>query len=363
MARSGKVRGTFVARGSFSVLLPTPRFWYFPKITTLARLLQPLGWLYGLVVGLDRHRSRPMRLRVPVVSIGNITLGGTGKTPLVIALAPQLQRRGHRVAVLLRGYGAQRRGPCRVDPSHTAADVGDEAMELQRSLPGVPVWVGSDRVAAGRAAIATGADVLLLDDGLQHWRLARDCDITVLEGAHGLGNGLVFPAGPLREPVRELARADLLVLTGAMGGPHGAGLGVPPAWPPAKPCFTLAGWIDAPEALVGQSLLAFCGIGLPAKFFAALRQAGFQLTATACFPDHHPYAHADLERLQHRADCDSATLVTTVKDWQRLPLAWQARVVAMPLVLNPPAVAAITDAVLRHLQGVTQGQDGGGVDD
>ena len=362
MARSGKVRCTFVARGSFSVLLPTPRFWYFPKITTLARLLQPLGWLYGLIVGLDRHRSRPMRLRVPVVSIGNITLGGTGKTPLVIALAPQLQRRGRRVAVLLRGYGAQRRGPCRVDPSHTAAEVGDEAMELQRSLPGVPVWVGSDRVAAGRAAIAAGADLLLLDDGLQHWRLARDCDITVLEGAHGLGNGLVFPAGPLREPACELARADLLVLTGAPGGPNSAGLGVPPAWPESKPCFTLAGWIDAPERLVGQSLLAFCGIGLPAKFFAALRQAGFQLTATACFPDHHPYAQADLERLQHRADCHSATLVTTVKDWQRLPLAWQERVVAMPLVLNPPAVAAIADSVLRHLEGVTDIQDGGRVD-
>lgn len=363
MARSGKVRDKIVERGSFTVLLPTPRFWYMQKRTILARLLQPLGWIYGLVVAWDRQRSRPMRLSVPVVSIGNITLGGTGKTPLVIALAHQLERRGQRVAVLLRGYGTQRRSPCRVKSSHGAAEVGDEAMELQHSLPGVPVWVGSDRVAAGRAAIATGADVLLLDDGLQHWRLARDCDITVLEGAHGLGNGLVFPAGPLREPVRELARADLLVLTGAMGGPHGAGLGVPPAWPPAKPCFTLAGWIDAPEALVGQSLLAFCGIGLPAKFFAALRQAGFQLIATACFPDHHPYAHADLERLQHRADCDSATLVTTVKDWQRLPLAWQARVVAMPLVLNPPAVAAITDAVLRHLQGVTQGQDGGGVDD
>jgi len=262
----------------------------------------------------------------------------------------------------LRGYGTQRRSPCRVSPSHTAADVGDEAMELHRSLPGVPVWVGSDRVAAGRAAIAAGADLLLLDDGLQHWRLARDCDITVLESAHGLGNGLIFPAGPLREPARELARADLLVLTGAMGGPNSGGLGMPPAWPAAKPCFPLAGWIDAPEALDGLSLLAFCGIGLPTKFFAALRQAGFQLTGTACFPDHHPYAQPDLDRLKHRADCHSATLVTTVKDWQRLPLAWQERVVAMPLVLNPPVVASITDSVLRRLEEVFQKQDGGEFD-
>lgn len=339
------------------MLLSTPRFWYFRKPTVFARMLQPLGWLYGLAVRGDRWRSRPRRLPVPVVSVGNITLGGTGKTPLVIALAQQLQLRGRRVAVLLRGYGSKRHKPCLVTPSQTAVEVGDEAMELQRSLPQVMVWVGSDRGAAGRAAISAGADLLLLDDGLQHWRLARDCDITVLDHAHGLGNGLVFPAGPLREAASQLGRADLLVLT---GGGNGAEAAIP--WPASKPLVRLASWIQPPGELTDQTLVAFCGIGLPEKFFATLRHGGLQLAGAVSFPDHHPYAQGDLERLQALADCHQATLVTTVKDWQRLPLAWQERTVALPLLLDPVAVTAITEAVLSQLEAQAQKHDQGGFD-
>jgi len=326
------------------MLLAAPRFWYAARPSPLARLLQPLGWLYGLGVRLDQHRRRPLRLAVPVVSVGNITLGGTGKTPLVIGLARQLQRRGWRVAVLLRGYGSPRQAPCRVGAEHSAAAVGDEALEYGQQLPDVQVWVGRDRAASGRAAIAAGATLLLLDDGLQHWRLARDCDLSVLDRAHGLGNGLVFPAGPLREPARRLGRADLLVLTGS---PAAGGPGLP--WPASKPLLLLPSWIEPPAALAGQPLLAFCGIGLPAKFFAALEQAGLVLVERLGFPDHHPYAQKDLERLQQRADALHATLVTTVKDWQRLPVPWRPRVVALPLVLDPQAVVAITEAVLQRL--------------
>ncbi|WP_082325897.1 tetraacyldisaccharide 4'-kinase [Synechococcus sp. GFB01] len=186
----------------------------------------------------------------------------------------------------------------------------------------------------------------MLDDGLQHWRLARDCDISVLDGRHGLGNGLVFPAGPLREPADQLGRADLLVLT----GPAASELAVPPPlWPAGKPWFRLAGWIEPPARLIGVPLLAFCGIGLPAKFFAALRQAGLELAAAAGFPDHHPYAASDLERLQRRADIHGATLVTTVKDWQRLPDGWREKVVALPLVLDSRMVEAITSAALARM--------------
>ena len=283
------------------------------------------------------------QLPVAVVSVGNITLGGTGKTPLVIALAQELQRRGFTVAVLLRGYGANSPQPRRVDSTDAAALVGDEALEIQRSLPGVAVWVGSDRLAGGAAAISAGADLLLLDDGLQHWRLARDCDISVLDRRHGLGNRLVFPAGPLREPVDQLGRADLLVLAGAGLAPR------PPNWPLEKPCFSLTGWIEPPERLLAEPLLAFCGIGLPDKFFAALRQADLQLAATVGFPDHHPYAAADLERLERRADAHGATLVTTLKDWQRLPEGWAGRVVALPLVLDAQVVAEIASAALARL--------------
>jgi tetraacyldisaccharide 4'-kinase len=329
------------------MLLATPRFWYARRPTPLARLLQPLARLYALGVRWHRCRSCPVRLPVAVLSVGNITLGGTGKTPLVIALAQELQRRGRCVAVLLRGYGGGSRRPRRVSSADAAAQVGDEALEIQRSLPGVAVWVGRDRVAGGLAAIAAGADLLLLDDGLQHWRLARDCDISVLDGRHGLGNGLVFPAGPLREPADQLGRADLLVLS---GGDDRSGPAVPPpAWPAGKPCFRLAGWSEPPARLIGVPLVAFCGIGLPAKFFTALRQAGLELAATAGFADHHPYAAPDLERLQRRADIHGATLVTTVKDWQRLPDGWRERVVALPLVLDSRMVEAIAAAALARI--------------
>jgi len=326
------------------VLLATPRFWYVRRPTPLARLLQPLGWLYGLGVRWHRGISRPVRLPVPVVSVGNITLGGTGKTPLVIALARELQGQGWCVAVLLRGYGSSRQAPCRVGVGHSASDVGDEALELYQQLHEAQVWVGLDRLASAQDAIAAGATLLLLDDGLQHWRLARDCDISVLDRVHGLGNGLVFPAGPLREPVSELGRADLLVLTGG-----GTDFEAPLRWPVAKPLIRLASWIESPPGLADQPLLAFCGIGLPAKFFAALDHAGLLVVERLGFPDHHPYAQADLERLQHRADVLHATLVTTVKDWQRLPWGWQQRVVALPLELDSAAVAAIAAVVVLQL--------------
>jgi tetraacyldisaccharide 4'-kinase len=238
-----------------------------------------------------------------------------------------------------------------VDGAHDAATVGDEALEYRQQLPDAQVWVGRDRLASGRAAIAAGASLLLLDDGLQHWRLARDLDITVLDRAHGLGNGLVFPAGPLREPARQLGRADLLVLTGS--GPAAAAA-LP--WPAAKPRFLLSSWIAPPAALAGRPLLAFCGIGLPAKFFAALEQAGLPVLERRSFPDHHPYAPQDLHRLQQRASTLQATLVTTVKDWQRLPAGWRERVVPLPLVLDPEVVAAITDAVLHRLAARSLGE-------
>jgi tetraacyldisaccharide 4'-kinase len=325
-------------------MLQAPARWYQARPSLRCRALQGAGLLYALAVAWARRCGAGLLLPVPVVSVGNITLGGTGKTPLVIGLARELQRRGHQVAVLLRGYGGSVRHPCRVEAGHDAATVGDEALEYRQQLPDVQVWVGRDRLASGRAAIAGGASLLLLDDGLQHWRLARDLDITVLDRAYGLGNGLVFPAGPLREPARQLGRADLLVL---MGRDSAAPTALP--WPAAKPSFLLDSWIAPPSSLKGLPLLAFCGIGLPAKFFVALEQAGLRVLERRSFPDHHPYAPQDLHLLQQRASTLDATLVTTVKDWQRLPAAWQERVVPLPLVLDLQVVSAITDAVLQRV--------------
>ncbi|MCU0529020.1 MAG: tetraacyldisaccharide 4'-kinase [Cyanobium sp. Prado107] len=345
----------------------TPHFWYRPRPGLLAWLLRPCGWLYGLGVQVHRLRSRSWQPPLPVVSVGNLTLGGTGKTPLVIALARELTLRGWRPAVLSRGYGSGRREPLRVEPQMAVTAVGDEPLELVRALPGVPVWIGSDRVVSARRALEAGADLLLLDDGLQHWRLARDCDVSVLDGQRRLGNGLLFPAGPLREPPAALARADLLVLTGTASAPGAAAAdtaadpapdstaalaGLP--WPADRPWFGIPGRLALPAGLRERPLLAFCGIGLPEKFFAALRQEGCRLVGCEAFPDHHPYARADVERLLTLARAQqNATLVTTGKDWQRLaPLlesGERAGVVPVPLGLDPAAVARLTDAVLDVL--------------
>ena len=338
--------------------LTTPRFWYASHRSWQAWLLGPFGWLYGKAVGLHRRRTRPWRCGVPVLSIGNLTLGGTGKTPLGIALSQGLAQRGWRVAVLLRGYGARRRESRLLTPGSRFEDVGDEALEYGLGLgagPGpwpVAVWVGSHRCHSAQRAIAAGADLIVLDDGLQHWPLARDLDVSVLDGRHGLGNRQVFPAGPLREPIDQLARADVLVLTGsgpAARAPAATGLACPAEWPLGQPWFAVRFRLEPPPELVGQPLLAFCGIGLPQKFFAALRACGLQLMATESFPDHHVYADADLNRLLDLAHANGAHLVTTVKDGQRLPPGFREAVTLVPLRVEPTSLEPVLELLDRRL--------------
>ena len=320
-----------------------PSFWYQPRLSGLARVLLPLSWLYGVGVWLHRSTTRPLRLPVPVISIGNITLGGTGKTPVVIGLARALQQRGYAVAVLLRGYGTKRREPMLVTPGESYAEVGDEALEYAHQLEQVQIWVGSNRRLGARLAIDQGATLLLLDDGLQHWPLARDLDVSVLDAQHGLGNGQVFPAGPLREPASQLGRADLLVLTGT-----GVGSGGPAQlpWPSQKPRCCLHFQLDVPHGLQGRPLVAFCGIGLPQKFFQALGALGLRVIAQESFPDHHPYAEAELEHLLAVAQAQGAVLVTTSKDANRLPLQYRSKVVPIPLSIDPVTLNPFAQQVL-----------------
>lgn len=326
--------------------LTTPRFWYQSRRRWQAWLLWPLGCLYGAAVGLHRRSTRPWRCGVPVLSIGNLTLGGTGKTPLGIVLAQQLARRGWRVAVLLRGYGARRRQACLVTATSRVDEVGDEALEYGQSLGEGVVWVGSNRRHSAALAVAAGATLILLDDGLQHWPLARDLDISVLDARHGLGNRWVFPAGPLREPLSQLARADVLVLTGS-----GSVVSqLPPRdWPAAQPWFAVRFCLEPPEHLLGERLLAFCGIGLPQKFFVALRDCGLQVMATESFPDHHVYAESDLQRLLDLAHANGARLVTTVKDGQRLPSWFRDAVTLVPLRVEPSSLEPLLGWLDRRL--------------
>jgi tetraacyldisaccharide 4'-kinase len=274
-------------------------------------LLQPLAWVYRLAVGVRRRAyasgwAQTHAAGRPVVVVGNLTVGGTGKTPLTIWLSRELSALGLKVGVVSRGYGANDwhgarsgRRPRLVDPQAQWREVGDEPLIIARRT-GCTTVVGRDRVAAAHALVARGVDVIVADDGLQHLALARDCEIVVVDGARGFGNGRVLPAGPLREPLERLRHADAVVVNGAV-----AHASLAQALAGAAPLgmslvATDAVRLDAPEAarplesFRGQHVHAVAGIGNPARFFAGLRAHGISVLEHA-FPDHHPFRAAELQ--------------------------------------------------------------------
>lgn len=258
-------------------------------------LLAPLTGLYAAVAERRRRRARPERLAVPVIVVGNITVGGAGKTPLTLWLAGQLGERGWRPGIVSRGYGSAESGARPVGTQSAAVDVGDEPILLARRSAR-PVWVGRDRVAAGRALLAAHpeVDVILCDDGLQHYRLARDVELAVFDG-RGAGNGWQLPAGPLREPLGRLATVDAVVCNGAPDA----------RLPPTPPHFAMAlragdfYRLDDPRQrcaaadLAGRQLNALAGIGDPERFFRTLEDLGLVFSRHP-FPDHHAYRAGDL---------------------------------------------------------------------
>ncbi len=305
----------------------------------LRRPLLPLGWLYG---GFMRARAaaygrgwlRPRRLPAKVISVGNLSVGGTGKTPMVIHLAGWLRQRGLHVAVLTRGYGRRSPMPLVIngqgEVSHYTPDLmGDEPILMARRLPDVTIGIGADRFALGQQIIQMEQprppDVFLLDDGFQHLRLERDLDLVLVDSSQPVEQGAVLPAGRLREPLRALRRADVVLLTRCDG--NGADwLPVVRRYNPGAPVFRvrtrLLGVYEAAShrpadhtALQQRPIFAFCGLGNPEAFWNDLRRWGFAVAGTAVFPDHHRYTLEDFKRIIRRADHAGAeALVTTEKD-------------------------------------------------
>ncbi len=322
-----------------------PRFWARPRQAPgwQARVLAPLGWLWAAVTRRRLARPPGARLPVPVICVGNLTAGGAGKTPTVIALIERLKARGRDVHVISRGYGGSLAGPVRVDPRrHDAAEVGDEPLLIAAFAP---VWVARDRAAAGRAAVAAGAGVVVMDDGFQNPALAKDLSIVVVDAGYGFGNGRVMPAGPLREPVAEgLARAGLVLAI----GPEPARVALAAEWPEigARPVAG-ADIVPLRTGMDWQGLraLAFAGIGRPEKFFASLRGLGVELVGTHAAADHAPYARALLGRLEAEARARGAQLVTTEKDAVRLPAWFRPKVLVLPVRLEI-ADTGVLDAAL-----------------
>ena len=287
-----------------------PEFWNHRGLVALT--LAPLGMLYGASVARKARHENPYRAKAKVICVGNLTAGGSGKTPVAIALAQMLMARGKKVYFLTRGYGGQTRGPAEVTANSNAAQMGDEALLLARTAPTI---VAGDRAEGAKLADAQGADVIVMDDGHQNFSLAKDLSLVVVDGQTGFGNGLMIPAGPLREPVAQgLSRADAVVVVGD-GTPDLRGY---------AGAVVRAQLESQSHDMRGRRVFAFAGIGRPEKFVASLNDAGADVTGTQFFGDHHVFSQSEIAGLRARAA--GAALVTTEKDFVRLSAADRAGV-------------------------------------
>ncbi|CAH1655193.1 Tetraacyldisaccharide 4'-kinase [Hyphomicrobiales bacterium] len=331
----------------------TPSFWWRARPSFLARLLQPIGFIYGAITArrMGRSGAKPP---CPVICIGNLTAGGAGKTPVAIAIADLLSARQETPHVLSRGYGGHLPGPVVVTPgTHDAEAVGDEPLIIARHLP---VVVSRDRPAGAALAKAEGASVIVMDDGLQNPSLAKTVTFAVVDGEAGFGNRLCVPAGPLRAPLPvQLPHVDAFIMVGR-GPARAAVMDVARH----RPIFSgeLVPDAGAAARLRGKRVAAFAGIGRPEKFFATLRSIGAEVVDEAPFGDHQPYTPADLRALAARAQALDALLVTTEKDRARLgdDIAHLPGLVVLPVRFMPDDEAGLAAFVSGWLRKTKKGR-------
>ncbi|GAN00186.1 tetraacyldisaccharide 4'-kinase [alpha proteobacterium U9-1i] len=304
----------------------------------LRALLTPVSWVYAWTAAQRIRNTTPRHAPAPVICVGNFTVGGAGKTPITRALRAKLGANAH---TLSRGYGGRLEGPLRVTPDMDAREVGDEP--LLHAADG-PAWIARDRVAGALAAAQAGAHVIIMDDGFQNPALAKDLSVVAVDAGFGVGNGQVFPAGPLRERLSDgLARADAVVML-ASGEDEAA----PTDWLAGFNKPVLHARLEATSAAPEGPLVAFAGLARPEKFFDTLESIGADLEEALPFDDHHVFGAQDFALLDAMADERNARLITTEKDYVRLPTEWRAKVLTLPVQARF-ADEAILDALLAPI--------------
>ena len=326
--------------------MKAPAFW--TQDGYLPRLLDPLGCLFK-AGGAIRQFATPTHVAgIPVICVGNLVVGGAGKTPVALSLASQLAKIGQVAAFLTRGHGGRLSGPIQVDPSvHDAGDVGDEALLLAEIAP---TWISRDRGKGGIAARDAGAEIIIMDDGFQNPGLTKTLSLVVVDGGYGFGNGRMLPAGPLREPIAQgLERASAVVLIGVDETK------ITESLPKHLPVLRATISSIAHDRLrAGVSVLGFAGIGRPSKFRASLETLGLEITHFKTFADHHSYTANEIQALLSEAERLGAVPVTTAKDHVRLPADVRSRIERLDISVrweDEEALLLVLKKGLGHGQG------------
>ena len=331
-----------------------PPFWY-QKPGLQAALLSPISWIYGKIASGRMIKATRRNVDVPVICIGNFTVGGAGKTPTAIAFAKAALMRGLKPGILTRGYGGTASSPTLVDLSHHSAKyVGDEPILLAEVAP---TMVSQDRHAGALALIEHGVDIILMDDGFQSAHLWFDYSVLVVDSVRGLGNGKVIPAGPVRAPLRDqMIYAHALCV---IGEGNTADSLIRIAARSAKPVYNAVLKSKSGSEFAGKKCLAFAGIGDPQKFFTSLGKTGAKLEITRSFSDHHYYTDDEIDELIALAKKSDLELVTTMKDFVRLQsglgkskeFSEMLKVLDVELVFDDPATSSvIIDRAIKNFK-------------
>ena len=325
-------------------MLKTPEFWY--KDEKPPSGLKPAAWVYDGISRIHRKCTSAHQVSKPVICVGNITMGGSGKTPVAISIAEILKDLGYLPHFLSRGYGGCEKGPYHIQTeTDLVKDVGDEPLLLSKHAP---CWIAKDKLAGARAAIEAGAGSVVMDDGYQNPSLKKDISLLVIDGVRGFGNGCVFPAGPLREtPSRALARASACVILNASQDQKDDWRRMFETLSFTRPVFFADFKVEA--SIKGERLVGFAGLGIPHKFYDTLIAAGADVKDFFPFPDHHNYSEKDLRALTRSAKSHKASLITTEKDMVRLPGEMKNHIKTLPISLQWHDLKAITAFLKKNM--------------